>query len=122
MAGGWSRGRVPATQRGLWPALKGLAEAATRGDPVPLENRIRLVTGRCFVSQAAWVYSLIRPLRIGFQRICCVDVGHDGAGTVAFVVGDALRDALVRPGGVVVRLVFGQDGVQVLLAGDQHTV
>ena len=51
-----------------------------------------------------------------------VDVGHRGAGTIAFAVGDALRDALVRPGSVVVRLVFGQDGVQVLLAEDQHAV
>jgi hypothetical protein len=33
-----------------------------------------------------------------------------------------LRDALVRPGGVVVRLVFGQDGMQVLLAEDQDAV
>ena len=32
-------------------------------DPVPLENRIRLVTGRRSVPQAACVYSLIRPLR-----------------------------------------------------------
>jgi hypothetical protein len=42
------------------------------GDPVRLENRIRQVTGRCSVSQAACVYSLIRPLRTGFRRICCV--------------------------------------------------
>jgi putative transposase len=33
-----------------------------------------------------------------------------------------LRDALVRPGGVVVHLVVGQDGVQVPLAEDQHTI
>ena len=51
-----------------------------------------------------------------------VDVGHGGADTVAFVVGNALRNALVRPGGVVVRLVFGQDGLQVLLAEDQDAV
>jgi hypothetical protein len=30
-----------------------------------------------------------------------------------------LRDSLVRPGGVVERLVSGQDGVQVLPAEDQ---
>jgi len=30
--------------------------------------------------------------------------------TVVFAVGDALGDALVRPGRVVVRLVFSQDG------------
>jgi hypothetical protein len=51
-----------------------------------------------------------------------VDVGHRGAWIVAFVAGDALRDALVRPGSVVMRLVFSQDGVQVLLAEDQHAV
>jgi ATPase subunit of ABC transporter with duplicated ATPase domains len=40
-------------------------------DHVPPENRIRLVTGRCSVPQAARVYSLIRPLRIGLRRTCC---------------------------------------------------
>ena len=30
-------------------------------DPVPLENRIQLVIGKCSVPQAACVYSLIRP-------------------------------------------------------------
>jgi hypothetical protein len=37
-------------------------------------------------------------------------------------VGDALGDALVRPGRVVVHLVFGQDGTQVGLPEDQHAV
>ena len=36
---------------------------------VPLENRIQLVIGKCSGPQAACVYSLIRPLRIGFRRI-----------------------------------------------------
>ena len=54
--------------------------------------------------------------------VLCVDVGHGGADTVAFVVGNVLRDTLVGPGGVVVRLVFGQDGLQVLLAEDQDAV
>ena len=71
------------------------------------------MTCRSSGCQAACVYSLIRPLRTGFRRICCgVEVGHGGAGSVTFVVGDALGDALVRPGRVVVRLVFGQDGAQ----------
>ena len=51
-----------------------------------------------------------------------VEAGHGGAGRVAFVVGDALRDTLVRPGAVIVRLVFGQHGAQVCLAEDQHAV
>ena len=38
-------------------------------DVVPLENRIQLVIGKCSGPQAACVYSLIRPLRIGFRRI-----------------------------------------------------
>jgi hypothetical protein len=46
----------------------------------------------------------------------CADVGRGGAGSVRFVAGDALGDALVRSGGVVVHLVFGQDGTQVCLA------
>jgi hypothetical protein len=42
--------------------------------------------------------------------------------TVEFVVGNVLGDALVRPGGVVMRLVSGQDGMQMLLAEDQDAV
>src|ERR1039457_2646348 len=59
----------------------------------------------------------------GFSAdLLCVDAGHRGAGCARFVVGDALRYALVRPGRVVVRLVAGQDGAQVSLAEDQHAV
>jgi hypothetical protein len=54
----------------------------------------------------------------GFSAdLLCVDAGHRGAGSVRFVVGDALRYALVRPGCVVVRLVVGQDGAQDPLHG-----
>src|SRR6266704_2277521 len=52
----------------------------------------------------------------------CVDVGYGRGMSVAFVVGDALGDALVRPGRVVVHLVFGQDGPQMRLAEDKHAV
>jgi hypothetical protein len=52
----------------------------------------------------------------------CVDAGHGGAGSVRFVVGDALGYALVRSGGVVVHLVLGQDGTQMSLAEYQHPV
>lgn len=37
-------------------------------------------------------------------------------------VGDALVDALVWPGGVVVLLVFGQEGAQVRFAEDKAAV
>ena len=69
--------------------------------------------------QAACVYSLIRPPRTGFRRICpvpaSVKVVRWG---VTFAGGNALGDALVRPGGVVVRLVPDQDGAQLCLAED----
>ena len=52
----------------------------------------------------------------------CIDVGHGAAGRVRFAAGDTLGNALVRAGRVVVRLVFGQDGAQVLLADDQDAV
>ena len=51
-----------------------------------------------------------------------VEVGNGEAATVVFAVGDALGDALVRPGRAVMRLVLGQDGAQVALAEDQHAV
>src|SRR5208283_5980072 len=47
---------------------------------------------------------------------------HGGRGSGASGIGDALGDALVRPGGVVVSLVFGQDGAEMLLAEDQDAV
>jgi hypothetical protein len=73
--------------------------------------------------QAAWVYSLIRPPQDGFSAdLLSVDVGQGGAGNVGFLVGDALGDALVRPGGVVGHLVLGQDGAQMPLAGNQYRV
>src|ERR1022692_4459473 len=42
-------------------------------------------------------------------------VGCGDEGSTAFAVGDTLRDALVRPSRVVVRLVLGQDGAQMRL-------
>ena len=51
-----------------------------------------------------------------------VEVGNGEVATVVFAVGDALGDALVRPGRVVVRLIFREEGVQVRLAEDQRPV
>src|ERR1035437_3796936 len=45
------------------------------------------------------------------------EVPCDDAGRMDRAVGDALADALMRPGGVVVLLVFGQAGSQVACAG-----
>jgi len=72
--------------------------------------------GACvFVDQAAQDGFSVDPF--------AVEVGNDGeVATVVFTVGDALGDALVRPGRVVVHLVFGQDCAQMALPEDQHVV
>ena len=44
-----------------------------------------------------------------------VEAGNGEVATVVFAVGDALGDALVRPGRVVVHLVSGQHGAQMRL-------
>ena len=44
-----------------------------------------------------------------------VEDGNGEEAAIVFAVGDALSDALVRPGRVVVHLVLGQDGAQVRL-------
>jgi hypothetical protein len=51
-----------------------------------------------------------------------VEVDDGGVAAIVFTVGDALGDALVRPGRVVVRLVLGQHGAQVRLPEDRHAV
>ena len=48
--------------------------------------------------------------------------GYGGRGSSVSGAGDALGDALVRAGRVVVRLVLGQDGAQVLFSEDQDSV
>ena len=72
---------------------------------------------------AACTYSLIRPLRTGFRRIWRVRkspaVMQGGWRSPS---GDALVDALVRSGRVVVLLIFSQDGAQVPLAENQAAV
>ena len=51
-----------------------------------------------------------------------VEVSNGETAAVVFAAGDALGDALVRPGRVVVHLVFGQDGAQMALPEDQRAV
>jgi hypothetical protein len=86
---------------------------------VPLENAIRsgelrVVGGsggvRVLVDQTAKDASSVDPSG--------VEVGQGGAGHAAIAVRDSLFDALVRTGGVVVRLVLREYGAQVRLAED----
>jgi len=51
------------------------------------------------------------------REVLCDGRGEDGARC-----RDALADALMRPGGVVVLLVFGQDGSQVRFAEDEAAI
>ncbi len=58
--------------------------------------------------QAARAYSFDQAAQDGFSvDPFAVEVGNDEVATVMFAAGDALGDALVWPGRVVVHLVFG---------------
>ena len=69
---------------------------------------------RVFVDQAAQDGSSVDSYGAG--------VGHGGPGDVTVAAGDVLCDALVRPGGVVMRLIFRENGAQVRLIEDQRPV
>ena len=82
-------GRAPPRARGCPPGLNRTSRRhSTWQASRPARNRIRLVSCRSSVRQAACVYSLIRPLR----DLLCVAVGHGGAGNVRVAVrGRAVR-------------------------------
>src|ERR1017187_6728584 len=80
---------------------------------VPLENRIQQVTCRIFRALGGADILVNHAVEDGFSAdLPCADVGHGRGVNVGFIVGDALGDALMRPGRVVMRLVVGQDGTQ----------
>jgi len=93
-------------------------------DPlVPLESRIRAVD-LGFVAASGGSDVLIDEAaqdRFSSDSLG-IEVGHGDAGHVVQAAGDALGDALVRLGCVVVRLVFGQDGAQMALCENQQAV
>ena len=76
------RSRRPPPPRHGHRAAGGASPTGTTmpGVPVPLENWIWQVTCRSSGRQAACVYSLIRPLRTGFRRICRVPTSVTVAG------------------------------------------
>jgi hypothetical protein len=51
---------------------------------VPLENTMRPGDLRVLGDEAAWVYSLIGPLRTGLRRICCLSTSVTIAQGVGF--------------------------------------
>ena len=102
---------VTGASRGIGQAL--VAEALSRGCParkLDLAGDLRVFRASCGVRVL-----VDQAVEDGFSAdLPCVDVGYGRRVSVAFVVRDALGDALVRPGRVVMRLVVGQDGTQVL--------
>jgi hypothetical protein len=93
------------------------------GYPVLLENRIRVGDLRFFGIPGGARIFVDQATQDGFSEDpSAVEVGNGEVATVVLAVGDALGDALVRPGCVVVHLVFSQDGAQMALPEDQHAV
>jgi hypothetical protein len=73
--------------------------------------------------QAAREYSLIRPPKDWFSvDRAASEVGIGEAAAAVVAVRDALGDALMRPGHVVVHLIFSQDGAQMGLPEDKHAI
>jgi hypothetical protein len=79
--------------------------------PVPLENRIRLLACGFVVASGGSAVFVYQPVQYGFSADSLdIEVDCCDAGSFVPIAGDALGDALVRPGDVVVHLVFGQHG------------
>jgi hypothetical protein len=94
----------------------GFGPCTARKLDLPVDLQVFCVSGGVgvFVDQAAQDRFSAHLLSAG--------AGHGGAGSVRFAAGDALGDALVRPGRVVVQLILSQDRAQMSLAEDQHPV
>jgi hypothetical protein len=77
-------------------------------DPVLLENRIRLLACGLVVASGGVRVFVDQAVEDGFSvDLPDAGVGDSGPRSIASGIGDALGDALVRPGGVVVNLVLG---------------
>jgi hypothetical protein len=64
-----------------------------------------------------------QPVQYGFSEDSLdIEVDCRDAGNLAVTVRNALGHALMRPGGVVVDLVLGQDGPQMRFTEDQPVV
>jgi hypothetical protein len=86
---------------------------------VPLENWIPALTWSSWVSGCSLVFVDQAAEDRSSADLTRVE-GSCGAAGSGARVRDALVDALMRPGGVVMLLVLGQDGVQVRLVQDHQ--
>jgi hypothetical protein len=89
---------------------------------VPLENRILLLACGFVVRSRGLVVFVDQAISTGSADSLSIEVGWGVAQDFALTTGNPLVDALMRPGHVVVNLVFGQDGMQMRCAEDQHAV
>ena len=106
---------------------------------LPLKTRPMIAIGRiavCRTNTRFWCLSWVGSARLRGDVIfagdaaenrssvdaCRVQADDGGGLRLRSVVGDALVDALVRSGGVVVRGVFGQRGAQVRLVSDRQVI
>jgi hypothetical protein len=92
-------------------------------EPVPLENRIRLLACGFVEASGGSAIFVDQPVQYGFSADSLdIEVDCCDAGNFALIAGNPLGDALMRPGRVVVGLVLDQDGAQMRLTEDQHAV
>jgi hypothetical protein len=96
------------------PPVPGDAGAEVTGEPAAVISGAAAID----VAEGSGVVCLRLPHESGAGR----RTQKVRAGSVMFSVRDALADALVWPGSVVMLLVFGQYGAQVRLAQDQGLV
>src|SRR2546430_2535133 len=91
-----------------------------------MPSRGRLAFKFSHVATILALRSIVAPITKMIMRLSADrrggEIGHGGRWSGASGIGDALSDALVRPRGAVVELVFSHHGAQVCLAEDQQTV
>jgi len=124
-------GLPPEADRGapleVLPHAEGALRASHVGpvglEPVPLENRIRLLACGLVMASGGLAVFVDQPVQYGFSADSVdIEVDCSDAGNIALIAGNPLGDALMRPARVVVDLVLDQDGAQVHLTGDQYAV
>ena len=99
--------RPPALGRDVVYGRARVDRSGRVADRVPFENRIRLLACGLVVASGGVGVFVDQAVEDGFSAdLPDAGIGNGGPGSIASGIGDALGDALVRPGGVVVNLVL----------------